>query len=61
LLLPCNVTVESINQGGTVVRLTNLEALLSNAALTDAPELATIARDARDRMLRVAETLRRSK
>jgi uncharacterized protein (DUF302 family) len=60
LLLPCNVTVDSIAEGRTVVRLTNPEALLSNAALTGAPELATIARDARDRMLRVAETLKRS-
>lgn len=60
LLLPCNVTVESITEGGTVVRLTDPEALLSNAALTGTRELTTIARDARERMLRVAETLKRS-
>jgi uncharacterized protein (DUF302 family) len=59
LLLPCNVTVESTGASRTLVRLTDPEALLSSTALDGAAELATVARDARDRMSRVAETLAR--
>jgi uncharacterized protein (DUF302 family) len=57
LLLPCNVVVESTGEESTLVRLTNPEALLGSAALAGASELATVARDARDRMARVAQTL----
>ena len=57
LLLPCNVTVESDGEERTMVRLTNPEALLSSSALAGASELATVARDARDRMARVAKAL----
>ena len=60
LLLPCNVTVEAIDDHHTVVRLSNPEALLATTALGNSPELAAVARDARDRMLRVAEALKRT-
>jgi uncharacterized protein (DUF302 family) len=60
LLLPCNVTVEWIADHRTGVRLTDPEALLSSAALEDAPELVSVARDARARMLRVAGDLEKS-
>ena len=60
LLLPGNVVVESRGAGRTLVRLTNSEALLGSAALGEASELATVARDARDRMVRVAATLDRA-
>ena len=59
LLLPCNVTVEWISDGRTGVRLTDPEALLSTVVLQGAPELASVARDARERMLRVADSLAR--
>jgi len=57
LLLPCNVTVEWISDGHTGVRLTDPEALLSTVVLKGAPELASVAHDARQRMLRVAASL----
>ena len=57
LLLPCNVTVEWIADGRTAVRLTDPEALLSNVVLQDAPQLTSVARDARERMRRVADSL----
>jgi uncharacterized protein (DUF302 family) len=57
LLLPCNVTVEWISDARTGVRLTNPEALLSTVALEGAPELATVASDATERMARVAAAL----
>jgi uncharacterized protein (DUF302 family) len=57
LLLPCNVTVEWISEGHTGLRLTDPEALLSTVVLEGAPELAAVALDARQRMLRVADSL----
>jgi uncharacterized protein (DUF302 family) len=53
LLLPCDVTVEWIADGRTGVRLTDPEALLSTVALEGTPELASVARDARERMVSV--------
>ena len=59
LLLPCNVTVESVGEQRTVVRLTDPEVLLSAADETS-PDLAGVARDARERMLRVLNLLQRT-
>ena len=56
LLLPCNVTVGWLAEGRTGVRLTDPEALLSTAVLQGAPELTSVACDARERMVRVAES-----
>jgi uncharacterized protein (DUF302 family) len=56
LLLPCNVTVEFAGEQRTNVRLTNPEALLATA-VGASPELARVARDASERMARVASTL----
>jgi uncharacterized protein (DUF302 family) len=60
LLLPCNVTVEWIADHRSGARLTDPEALLGTAALEGAPELASVARDARERMVRVTEDLTKS-
>jgi uncharacterized protein (DUF302 family) len=60
LLLPCNVTVEWISDDRTGVRLVDPEALLSTVALQGAPDLASVAGDARARMLRVAAALSRT-
>lgn len=57
LLLPCNVTIESVDERRTLVRLTNPDALLSGSALGSSPALARVARDASDRMSRVLNTL----
>lgn len=57
LLLPCNVTIESISDGRAGVRLTNPEALLASVVVEGAPELKSVARDAHERMLRVADSL----
>jgi len=59
LLLPCNVTVEAIDGQRTMVRLTDPEVLLGGVAARLAPHLAEVAMDARARMARAAETLRR--
>ena len=57
LLLPCNVTVEWIADGRTGIRLTNPVALLSTVVLQGGPELTSVARDAGERMARVAKSL----
>ena len=57
LLLPCNVTVESISDDRAGIRLTNPEALLGSVVPEGAPELKSVAHDARERMLRVAASL----
>jgi uncharacterized protein (DUF302 family) len=57
LLLPCNVTVESAEAGRTRVRLTDPETLLASAALDASSALASVAHDAHDRMVRVADAL----
>lgn len=59
LLLPCNVTVESVGEQRTIVRLTNPEALLATAVGTS-PALAGVARDASERMARVTGTLKQT-
>jgi uncharacterized protein (DUF302 family) len=59
LLLPCNVTVESIGEQRTVVRLTDPEALLG-AAREGSADLKGVARDARTRMLRVLSLLQQN-
>ena len=60
LLLPCNVTLESVAEQRTMVRLTNPEALLATASLAASPELANVARDAGERMGRVTDTLKQT-
>jgi uncharacterized protein (DUF302 family) len=57
LLLPCNVTVEAADRGGTVVRLVDPERLLATADLAGSAELGLVARDAGERLRRVAEEL----
>lgn len=57
LLLPCNVTVESDPAGGTTVRIVNPEAMLAIGKLTENPELAAVASQARERLERVARAL----
>ena len=60
LLLPCNVTVESVAEHRTMVRLTNPAALLATASLEASPELASVARDASEGMGRVTDTLKQT-
>jgi uncharacterized protein (DUF302 family) len=60
LLLPCNVTIESIGEHRTMVRLTNPEALLATASLRASSELASVARDASERMGRVTDSLKQA-
>lgn len=59
LLLPCNVTVEAIDGGGTLVSIGNPTALLATPAVEGDAELSRIAAEARERLERVAAALER--
>lgn len=58
LLLPCNVTVEAADDGGSIVRITDPMALLSMGGAEASDEsLDAVAADARERLARVAAEL----
>lgn len=57
LLLPCNVTVEADAEGGSVVRLVDPERLLTTAALDGSAVVGGVAKDAAERLRRVAGAL----
>jgi hypothetical protein len=54
------VTVESVSEQRTIVRLTNPEAVLASAFLGTSPELAGVARDVGERMARAAGALKQT-
>lgn len=57
LLLPCNVTVEAAEGGGSTVRIVDPALLLSAGGLGDDPALADVAKDAEARLRRVVKAL----
>lgn len=59
LLLPCNVTVEAAPSGsGSVARIADPRIMMSAGRFGDDAELAAVAGEARERLLRVATALR---
>jgi uncharacterized protein (DUF302 family) len=58
LLLPCNVTVESDPKGGVLVRIGDPQTLLSVGGLDADPVLKGVAAEARQKLERVAASLR---
>ena len=57
LMLPCNVTVEA-DINGSLVRIINPEILMQTEELAANDKVRSVADDARQRLLRVAEALR---
>jgi uncharacterized protein (DUF302 family) len=57
ILLPCNVTVEATEAGGSLVRIGDPDALLQVGGLDRDPVVREVASDARARLQRVAHTL----
>jgi uncharacterized protein (DUF302 family) len=58
LMLPCNVTVESTGMDDTTVRIADPVVMLTVGTLGDNAALVDIARDARTRLERVAQSLK---
>lgn len=57
LMLPCNVTVESIPTGGTLIQIANPEMMMQVGTLKDNPAIKEVAKEARDKLERVAAIL----
>ena len=57
LLLPCNVTVEENDETSSIVRIANPEVIFTVGSLEENSELMEVAREARERLERVAESL----
>ena len=59
LMLPCNVTVEAAqDEAGTTVRIADPRVMMAAGGFANNDELKAVAAEARERLLRVAETLR---
>jgi uncharacterized protein (DUF302 family) len=58
LMLPCNVTVESAGMDDTIVRIADPVVMMTVGTLGDNPDLVNVAREARARLERVAQSLK---
>lgn len=57
LVLPCNVTVEAAEDGGTIVRIADPDVMMGVGGFEDDPEVAAVAKEARALLAKAAETL----
>lgn len=57
LMLPCNVIVEDVLDGSTLVRIADPEAMMGLGDFKDDPVLAEVSSEARERLQRVATAL----
>ena len=57
LLLPCNVIVEAMDDDASLVRIINARTMMATAGFGDDDEIASVGREADDRLKRVAEVL----
>jgi uncharacterized protein (DUF302 family) len=57
LMLPCNVTVEAAEDGGTLIRIINARTMMEMADFGDDDQIAAVGQEADDRLQRVAEAL----
>lgn len=58
LMLPCNVTVEAADDGGSLVRIVNPSVMMQMGELGSDDKVGDVAHDATERLKRVAEALR---
>lgn len=57
LMLPCNVIVEALDAGGTLVRIVDPAAMMQFGGLAGDPAMEEVGGEARSRLLRVAQAL----
>jgi len=57
LMLPCNVTVEAVPEGGSIVRIADPEVMMRAGSLEDNREMSEVAKEARGGLEQVAEKL----
>jgi uncharacterized protein (DUF302 family) len=57
LLLPCNVTVEAVEDGGVLVRIADPDVMMAVGGFENDPAVADVAVRARELLAKVAATL----
>ncbi|MGD2047405.1 MAG: DUF302 domain-containing protein [Gemmatimonadota bacterium] len=57
LLLPCNVTVEAADDGGTIVRIADPDVMMGVGGFEGDPAVAAVAEEARSLLAKAAEAL----
>ena len=57
LMLPCNVTIESVTGNKSVIRLANPETMMTVGNLKDNDSLASVAAESRQKIEKVAASL----
>ncbi len=57
LMLPCNITVEDDDRGGSIIRVGDPEAMLKGFGLDQDEVFSTVGHEARTRLERVAKKL----
>ena len=57
LMLPCNVIVESLESGGTLVRIVDPKAMMTAGGLAGDPAIEAVGGEAEKRLRRVATAL----
>jgi uncharacterized protein (DUF302 family) len=60
LMLPCNVTVEAKDDKSSIVRIGDPDAFLKIGAFAKDPVLQGVAKEARERLARAADALKRA-
>jgi len=60
MMLPCNVTVESAGEGAIVVRIADPEMMMTVGDLGNVEQLRQVGGEARSRLMRVAESLKKA-
>ena len=58
LMLPCNVTVEQAEGGGSLIRVVEPELMMGMGGLGENAAMKAVASEAREKLVRVAEKLR---
>jgi uncharacterized protein (DUF302 family) len=57
MMLPCNVTVEASEDGGSIVRILDPKMMMSVGEFANNASLTDVATEAHEKLLRVAESL----
>jgi uncharacterized protein (DUF302 family) len=60
IMLPCNVTVEATDGGGSLVRVSNPDLFMQVGNLHEDEVMQEVAHEAKERVMRVVEKLRNS-
>ena len=58
MMLPCNVTVEANDDGGSIIRILDPKMMMGVGAFSNNPSLRDVAAQAHEKLARVAKRIR---